>query len=305
MISFLKSKIQNPKSSDLLIVITGPTASGKSALAMELAEKYGGEIICADSRTVYRGMDIGTAKPTAEDQARVPHHLLDVADPDDKFTASDFQRLARQAMSEIRSRGHIPFVVGGTGLYIDGLILGYHFGPSADSATRTELTKLSVAQLQKMLEKQHIEQPHNRNNKRYLIRALEQGGINNNRGETVAKNTYVVAIATNKDELDRRIRERADVMFSSGIVREANALGLRYGWDHESMSGNIYPLMRRVIESEISLDDAKKLSIIKDRRLAKRQITWLKRHNFVHWLTLDEAREYLSQLLDSNTRIDV
>ncbi|MGB3023294.1 MAG: tRNA (adenosine(37)-N6)-dimethylallyltransferase MiaA [Candidatus Saccharimonadales bacterium] len=297
MSSLPQSTIQNPKSSDLLIVITGPTASGKSALALDLAERYNGEIICADSRTVYRGMDIGTAKPTVEEQARVPHHLLDVVDPDERFTAADFQRLARAAIDDIRARGRIPFVVGGTGLYIDGLVLGYQFGPSADETIRRQLEDLTAEQLQTMLINQRISLPHNRDNKRHLVRALEQHGINNNRGEKPCENCIVVAIATEKDELGQRIRQRADVMFAGGIVDEAKLLAARYGWDHEALTGNIYPIVRRLIDGEISEDEAKELFIIKDRQLVNKQLTWLRRHDYVRWLTLGDARGYLSLII--------
>lgn len=299
MSSLPQSKIHNPKSSDLLIVITGPTASGKSALALDLAERYNGEIICADSRTVYRGMDIGTAKPTVEDQARVPHHLLDVVDPDERFTAADFQRLSRAALDDIRARGRIPFVVGGTGLYIDGLVLGYQFGPSADETIRRQLEDLTVEQLQTMLINQRISLPHNRDNKRYLVRALEQHGINTNRGEKPCENCIVVAIATEKDELERRIRQRADDMFAGGIVDEAVSLAARYGRNHEALTGNIYPIIHRLIDGEVSENEAKGLFIIKDRQLAKKQITWLKRHNFVKWHDVDSAYTYITSILES------
>jgi tRNA dimethylallyltransferase len=284
---------------DLLIVIAGPTASGKSALALELAERYNGEIICADSRTIYRGMDIGTAKPSREDQARVPHHLLDVVDPDERYTAADFQTQARQVITEIRQRGHIPFVVGGTGLYIDGLILDYSFGPVVGSTQRAKLEHQTVEELQEMLKKQRIPLPHNHNNKRYLVRALEQGGVNTNRGKTPPDLTIVVAIATEKAQLDERIRTRAQEIFGSGIVDEAKALALRYGWDHESMTGNIYPIVKQYLDNEISLEQAKERFIIKDRQLAKRQVTWLKRHDFVKWLTIEDARTYLRDTLES------
>lgn len=111
-----------------LVVIVGPTASGKTALAIELAEMYGGEIICADSRTVYQGMDIGTAKPTSEEQARVPHWGLDLVQPDEHFTVADFQAYAYAKIAEIRERGHIPLLVGGTGLYVDSVLFNFSFG---------------------------------------------------------------------------------------------------------------------------------------------------------------------------------
>ena len=292
-----KSIIHNPKSSKYVIVITGPTASGKSSLALELAERYRGEIICVDSRTVYRGMDIGTAKPTADDQRRVPHHLLDVADPDERFAAADFQRLAQCAIGGIRARGHIPFVVGGTGLYIDSLVLGYEFGPMGDDGRRGELESLPIDQLQTMLKNQHIPLPHNHDNKRYLIRALEQQGINTNRVNSPAQDTIVVAISTEKAELEGRIRRRADDMFRDGIVEETASLARKYGWDHEALTGNIYPIVHRLIDGDLSLDEAKELFIIKDRQLVKKQLTWLKRHDYVQWMTIDDAHEYLSDLL--------
>ncbi len=292
-----KSKIQNPKSTDLLIVITGPTASGKSALAIELAEAYGGEIICADSRTVYRGMDIGTANPSLEDRRHVPHYLLDVVDPDERFTAADFQKQARQVITLICARGQIPFVVGGTGLYIDGLIFDYKFGPDADNDRRRQWENSTVTELQSLLKSQHIPLPFNKQNKRHLVRSLEQGGVNNNRGNTIGKNIIVVAIATEKYELETLIRERVEGMFAMGIIAEAQALAHRFGWSHEALTGNIYPIIRRYCDGEITLSQAKELAIIKDRQLAKKQLTWLKRHNYIKWLTIDEARNYLIPIL--------
>lgn len=287
--------VPNPKLP--LIVISGPTASGKSALALELAERYNGEIICADSRTVYRGMDIGTAKPTEADQARVPHHLLDVVNPDVRFTAADFQHLARVAIQDIRRRGGIPFVVGGTGLYIDGLVLDYEFGNDANPTMRSVLEQSSIDQLQAMIKNQHMVMPENSKNKRYLIRALEQDGINKNRMATIDKNTLVVAITASKHELDERIRSRAVEMFQNGVIEEAKRLSEQFGWDSESMTGNIYPIIRKYLEHDITLDQAIEQSIVRDRHLAKRQITWLKRHDFVQWLTLDEAREAIARVL--------
>lgn len=283
---------------DPLIVITGPTASGKSALALELAERYNGEIICADSRTVYKGMDIGTAKPTIEDQNRVPHHLLDVVTPDERFTAADFQTRAREAIADIRARGKIPFVVGGTGLYIDGLILDYKFGDEADAELRKKREKMSSEELVLELKKQQIEVPHNHDNKRHLVRALEQGTINRNRSNIPQNGVFVVAIATEKTELYGRISKRADEIFAMGVVDETKALMAKYGSEFESMSGNIYPIIEQVIDGSLTIEQAKELSIIKDRQLAKRQITWLKRHDFVKWLSLQETSIYLSNILD-------
>ena len=130
-----------------LIVIVGPTASGKTALAVELAEQMVGEIICADSRTVYKGMDIGTAKPTAMERLRVPHWGLDLVDPSEKFTVSDFKKYANEKIAGIRSRKKIPFLVGGSGLYVNSVIFDYQFGLKSDESKRKSFEQLSLEQL--------------------------------------------------------------------------------------------------------------------------------------------------------------
>lgn len=281
-----------------LIVITGPTASGKSSLALELAEKYGGEIICADSRTVYRGMDIGTAKPSAEDQARVPHHLLDVVEPGERFTVHDFQRLARDAIVEIRTKGKIPFLVGGTGLYIDSIVLKYKF-PENDNKSRQALSVKSVEELQTMIKNQHAIMPFNDQNKRHLISAIVANGQTQTAKAAPDPDTHVVSIATEKAILHERIAARARDMFEGGVLDEARQLGEIYGWDREAMTGNIYPILRQVIEGKMSEDEAIEQFIVRDRQLAKRQVTWLKRHDFVRWLNLEDAESYLNEILDS------
>lgn len=282
-----------------LIVITGPTASGKSALALELAERYDGEIICADSRTVYVGMDIGTAKPTAVDQARVPHHLLDVVEPDKRFTAGEFQRLARAAIADVRARGKVPFLVGGAGLYIDSVVLNYTFDETdVDFEARKQLEAKDATELQSMLKSHHVELPLNIKNKRHLIRAWELRGINRVRSEKPSDDTYVVSITTDMNTLEQRIRERAREMFRMGVVNEARRLGEKYSWDSEAMTSNIYPILKRVIDAELTEKEAIESIIIRDRQLVKRQLTWLKRHDYVHWLSIDDARKYLSGLLE-------
>lgn len=278
-----------------LIVITGPTASGKTGLALELAERYGGEIICADSRTIYKGMDIGTAKPTAAEQARVPHHLLDVVEPGEVFTAKDFQKFASRAIADIRARGKVPFLVGGTGLYIDAVILEYQWPEQV--AARDGFEDLSVDELQEMLKKQHIALPTNAANKRHLVSALVRGGTSGTARELPQENTVVVAIATDKSVLDERIRIRAIEMFQTGVIDEAKRLAEQYGWGSEAMSSNIYPIIHGIIEGDLSEEEAVEIFIKKDRQLAKRQVTWLRRHKFVQWLPLEEARAYIETIL--------
>lgn len=277
-----------------LVVIVGPTASGKSALAMRIAEECGGEIIAADSRTVYTGLDIGTAKPTREDRLRVKHHLLDIVDPGEVFTLADFQRLAKKAIADIRRRGKLPILVGGTGLYVDSIIFDYKLShDQPDREKRQELESKTVDDLQKLLKNQHIEIPVNSQNKRHLIRAYEQKGINSHRNNVPITNTIIVGIATEKDKLEDRIRQRAGQMFADGVVEEVKKVADVHGWDNEAMSGNIYRLAKRMIEGQMTQEGAIEQFVILDRQLAKRQRTWFRRNSFIVWAEPQAAYEYL------------
>lgn len=279
-----------------LIVIVGPTASGKSAVAMQIAEECHGEIICADSRTIYKGMDIGTAKPTAEDQARVPHWGLDLVQPGEHFTAADFKRYAQQKIGEIRARGHLPLLVGGTGLYVDGVIFDYQFA-DPQPALRAELEKLTLEELKDYCVNNNVLLPENQQNRRYVIRAIERKNVSFKRLDAPIPHTVVVGIATNRDELKARIASRAEQLFKSGMVEEARALGEKYGWDSEAMTGNIYRLVRQFLNGEFDEEGLRQRFITSDWQLAKRQLTWLKRNDHIHWCSRDEAVTYILKLV--------
>lgn len=276
-----------------LVVIVGPTASGKTSLAIEVASCVGGEIICADSRTVYKGMNIGTAKPTPEERARVPHWGLDLVDPGEPFSASDFKRYAEEKIKEIRARGHIPFLVGGSGLYIDAVVFDYQFGAPPSEKQREKLNAMSLKQLYEYCQKNNIELPENKANKRYVVRAIEQKSINTKRRSEPINDCIIVGIATDRGTLRQRIQKRVEQLFDDGVVEEATLLGKKYGWDSEAMTGNTYQIVHSYLENEISLSEAKEKNTTLDWRLAKRQMTWFRRNPFVRWAELPEARKYL------------
>lgn len=281
-----------------LIVVVGPTASGKSALAMRIAKEYGGEIIAADSRTVYRGMDIGTAKPTTEDQQEIRHHLLDMRDPDESFSAAEFKKMAVAAIQDIQSRGKLPVLVGGTGLYIDSVIFDYQFGPAADEQRRAELNKLSVEELQNVCRENNIELPSNSQNKRHLIRAVELGGLLKQKRQ-LREHTFVVGISTERVVLKQRIEKRAHEMIAEGVVEEVRHIGQKYRWKGEALKGNIYRIFRGAVEEQISLEAAVEEFVRSDMALAKRQMTWFKRNPAVHWSdNPDELLALVSTFLD-------
>lgn len=283
-----------------LIVIVGPTASGKTALAVELAEQLNGEIICADSRTVYKDMDIGTAKPSPEERLRVPHWGLDLVVPDQAFTVSDFKKYVVGKIADIRRRGKVPFLVGGSGLYIDAVFFDYQFGSKVDNSERAFLEKLSLNDLHEYCAKNNIRLPQNKHNKRYVIRAIERNGLDPKRRSEPAKGTIIVGIATEKMLLRERIAARAEQLFAQPIVEEARILGKKYGWESEAMTGNIYPLIHLYLEGEISLEEAKRRFETLDWGLAKRQLTWFRRNPHIVWLLKDEATPYIKKLFAAN-----
>lgn len=276
-----------------LIIIVGPTASGKTSLAIYLAEKFGGEIICADSRSIYKGADIGTAKATEQEQERVVHHGLDLVEPGDYFTVSDFKLYANKKIKEIRKRGHLPFLTGGTGLYIDAVMFDFEFANQVNFEKRQELEALSLEKLHEYCTKNNITLPENYKNRRYVIRAIESGGMKPKRSLTPINNCIVVGIATGRDELRNRIQKRSESFFDNGVIQEAKNLADKYGWNSEAMKSNAYKLIRKYLDSEISYLELKQKNITADWRLAKRQMTWLKRNSFIKWMPLDDAREYL------------
>ena len=282
-----------------LVVIAGPTASGKTALAIRLAERYDGEIICADSRTIYKGMDIGTAKPSAEEQARVPHWGLDIVEPGERFTVADFKAYAERKIQEIRERDRIPFLVGGTGLYIDAVIFDFQLAPVPDETLRTQLNLMDVKELQYYCIKNNISLPENKQNKRYLVRAIERKNISIMRRNVPLDNTYVVGITTDRETLRTRIEYRSEQLFTNNVVEEATMLGEKYGWDSEAMTGNIYPLVKKYVDRAITESELRRQFAVSDWRLAKRQMTWLRRNPYIAWGTLETTEHWLSNALAS------
>jgi tRNA dimethylallyltransferase len=281
-----------------LIVIVGQTASGKSALALRLAQQFDGEIIAADSRTVYRGMDIGTAKPTAAERAVVPHHLIDVVTPDESFNVADFQRLANEAIADIARRGKLPILVGGTGLYVDAVIYNFGFRPTADPHTRQALEALSVAELQERLAEQGIELPDNDHNPRHLVRALEAGGVVGARSP-LRPHTLVLGLQVNSEALEQKITQRVDDMVATGLVDEVRLLANQYGWATPALLAPAYKAFRPYLAGVASLEEAKQQFVRFDLQYAKRQKTWFKRNADIQWISNpDEAVDLVTTLLN-------
>ena len=279
-----------------LIVILGPTASGKTAYAIQLARLIGGEVICADSRTVYRGMDIGTAKPTEPERAGVPHWGLDLIEPDQHYSLYDFQRYAMAKIAEIRQRQHVPLLVGGSGLYINSVIYDYRLaGGDYDLTTRAKLEKLPPDELRRLAIKQGAKLPRDLDNKRRLIRSLETGGVSNNCGY-LSRQTVVIGIAVDKEKLSQRISERAEQMLERGLVDETDRLIARYGMV-EPLRRNAYGVVAKYLTGQIYEAELMEQISTKDRQLAKKQLTWWRNPRWagdIMWRTLPELTDRLN-----------
>lgn len=267
-----------------LIAIVGETASGKSALALELARRFNGEIIAADSRTIYKGLDIGTAKPTPKERQAVRHHLLDVVTPDGTFTVADFKRMANEAMADIARRGKLAFLVGGTGLYIDAVIYDFSFrGVAHDPAMRNELQQLDVDDLQALILERNLAMPANSRNPRHLIRVLEADGILPER-HPLRQNTLIIGLEIERDVLRTNIAHRVEQMVGQGFIDEVRSTMAQYGQDAPALQAPGYKAFRAYLDNEIDLETAKQQFVQNDMRLAKRQRTWFRRNEDINWI---------------------
>jgi len=301
-----------------LIILTGPTAVGKTDLSIKLAGAIDGEIISADSMQVYRHMDIGSAKVTREEMGGIPHYLIDVLEPDQDFNVVSFQSMAKEALNEIYSHGHIPIIAGGTGFYIQALLYDIDFTENdGDSSIRRELEALAVSEgerapliLHSMLQKADPKAAadiHPNNIKR-VIRAIEyfrQTGerisLHNERAHAKESpyNFLYYVVTTERDQLYRRIENRVDRMLEQGLVEEVQrlkAMGCHRG--QTSMQGLGYKEILDYLNGECSLDEAVYRLKRDTRHFAKRQLTWFKRERDVRWIHLPDFQGDLSLALE-------
>lgn len=288
----LRFDFVNPVNSVSPIFIAGPTAVGKSAVALALAENLGGEIISVDSMQVYRGLDIGTAKPSAAERARVPHHLIDVAELTEAFDAAKFVALAQRAVTGIQSRGHVPIFCGGTGLYFKAYLDGLGEAPPSDEKLRAELEAAPLAELLRELEQRDPETfaKIDRNNPRRVVRAVEvirltgkpfsaQRAEWNPSPIPHPSFAYFFCLARQSADLQTRINARVDEMFAQGLVEENRCL-LQQGLEQNktAMQAIGYRQVVEHLRGERSLSETIELVKIKTRQYAKRQLTWFRKY---------------------------
>ncbi|WP_313756498.1 tRNA (adenosine(37)-N6)-dimethylallyltransferase MiaA [Tissierella sp.] len=293
------------KDKDNLFILIGPTAIGKTALSVELAKRINGEIISADSMQIYKYMNIGSAKITKEEMENIPHHLIDIVFPNEDFTVADFKNNAVKLIKDINSRGKLPIVAGGTGLYINSLVYNLNFtqvAPNEEIRVKLEYLgdKYGNEYLHQQLEKIDIESAEkiSVNDRKRIIRAIEIFKITDKPMSQHNKNFRIpiedynlVMIGLNMDrkELYNRINLRVDIMIEEGLIEEVNNL-LKMGYNKElvSMQGIGYKEIIMYLEGNISLE--KSIELIKQgsRNYAKRQLTWFRRDNRIKWVNVDE-----------------
>ena len=288
-----------------LVILTGPTAVGKTHLSIQLAKKINGEIISADSIQVYKGMDIGSAKITKEETDGIPHHLIDILEPKEEFNVHIFKKLATKAINDISSRGKIPIIVGGTGFYIQAVLYDINFDDTeTDYEYREYLEQLAKDKGNAFLHNMLKEVDHKPaaaihcNNLKRVIRALEyykQTGkkiSEHNEKERENKSPYNFAyfvLNDKRDKLYNRINQRVDIMFDNGLLKEMETLIAKgYTRDLVSMQGIGYKELFNYFDGKTSLDETKELIKKNTRHFAKRQLTWFRREKDVTMLNIDE-----------------
>ena len=280
----------------LVVLLLGPTGSGKTALSLALAERFGGEIVSCDSVAVYRGMDLGTAKPSPKERVRVPHHLIDVAEPDQPFTAGAYSRAARAALNDIAMRGRLPIVTGGTGLYLRALTEGLFAGPERSEHLRERLRASTqrrgagwLHRVLARLDPSSAARIHP-NDTPKLIRAIEvclaaRQPMSAMLSRDPLKGFRLLRIGLNppRHELYARLNERCAAMFASGLVEETHALFRRYG-RVKALDSLGYHQAMAVLDGTLPENLAIAAAQQGHRNYAKRQLTWFRREPDVHWI---------------------
>lgn len=288
---------------DKIIVVAGPTAVGKTKYAIEIAKAFNGEIVSCDSMQLYKYMDIGSAKPTAEEQAQVPHHLVDEIDPKEPFSVAIYKDMAKSAIKDILERGKMPVISGGTGLYLNSLIYEMDFSKAEQNQEyRRELEALADREGNnvlhgklKLLDPATAERIHP-NNRKKIIRALEGalsgnsiGDFQNCREKSMDFNPILIGLTRNRQELYDRINQRVDIMVEDGLFGEVSSL-LCQGLKAEdiSMKGIGYKEVISYLEGFSTAEEAIELIKQNSRHLAKRQLTWFRRYEDMQWFNLSE-----------------
>lgn len=302
-----------------LLVLIGPTSVGKTKLSIELAKKYNGEIISGDSMQIYKGMDIGTAKIAPDEMEGIPHHLLDIRNPDESFSVAEFQDIVRKKISDIHSRGKLPMLVGGTGLYIQSVIYDYQFSDAfSDEAFRSSLEEKALEKGNeyihdklRQVDPESAERIHP-NNLRRVIRAIEVFKFT---GKTMSEyqeeqekellyNVALIGLTMDREQLYERINLRVDLMMNAGLLSEVKRLydqGIR---DVQSIQAIGYKEIYEYLDGKIKLQEAVEKLKQNSRRYAKRQLTWFRNKMDVKWFDMTEIDSLSKKMVEISSFVE-
>lgn len=302
--------MQKPK----VIVIGGPTASGKTLLSIELAKKINGEIISADSMQIYKDMNIGTAKPSLEEMQGIKHYLIDVVSPEERFSVADYKKQAKQAIKEILEKGKVPIVIGGTGLYIETLIYEIEFPQiDTDLEYRKELEKTAEEKGLNYLYEKALQidseamKKISINDKKRILRVLElyhQTGKTKTQLDLESRKEIeydykLFAINMDREVLYDRINKRVDIMIENGLVEEVKAICSKYKQFPTAMQGLGYKEVVEYLECKIRYEEMIEKIKLQSRRYAKRQLTWFRKYKDIVWINgLDEIQKNIETIID-------
>ena len=295
-----------------VVVICGPTASGKTALSIELAKKINGEIISSDSMQIYEDMDIGTAKPTKEEMQGIKHYLLDFVEPNKRYSVADFKKDAEKSIEEILEKGKVPIIVGGTGLYVDSLIYGIEYQDiKFDEQYRKELeNRVKIEGLEKLYNEAKKIDPQamekiSLNDQKRILRVLEiykATGKNKTEQEAESRKNEVkydykvFAINMDREKLYERINKRVDIMIEQGLIQEVEKLLEKYDEFPTAMQGLGYKEVVEYLQGKISKEEMIDKIKMETRRYAKRQITWFKKNKQTIWIKPHDLQKILDEI---------
>ena len=284
-----------------VVAVVGTNASGKSALGIELAKRYGGEVISADSRQVFKGLDLGSGKVTVEEMQGVVHHLIDVREPNEFFSMADFQKMSYAAIEDIRARGRLPMIVGGTGLYVDSVLDGYVLSDKEpDLAYRTELEKLTTPELYDMLMGLTPDAQVDRYNRNRVMRMIERIHDGDSAVPTKEKRyeSLRLGVSWPRDVLGQRIDERLERRLQEGMIEEVQGLMDRGATTEFLLGlGLEYRFITQYLLGEMGREEMLEKLAIAIKQFAKRQMTWFRRNPDIVWL--DMAGDYMSQACEA------
>ncbi len=281
---------------DKLVTILGATASGKTSLSIKLAKKFNGEIVCADSRTIYQGMSVGTAKPTRSEQGGVKHHLIDICSPDKPFSAAEYKKAAQKAIDNIKIKNKLPFLVGGSGMYIDAVLYNYKFRNTLSLADQTKIKEMSLTKLSKLAQQKYPKEylKIDTNNRRRVEQLISKGPSKDNDRKRNIPMSLVLGLYVETPLLKQNIATRTKYMLNNNFIQEVENLLKNYGQTDILLHTTGYAQVIDYLHGKYSIDDLEAKINNATWQLSRKQLTWFRRNKHISWIqNISQAEEHV------------